>query len=420
MQVGCCVVGLLRGHADAGSLVARSTAKRLDLVALFLILAIGASIAVTFPSQSTRLQAADQSTLTNATIAAISPCDGDPTDCLLLDVVPSVGRDSGQVFRIPEVTTESSFLVGDKIVLRSNEGSDSGFRYSYEDHQRLPLLAIVSAALGVCLVLVGRLSGIRVMLALAAVGALLWFYTLPALADGANSPVTALVSACAAAVTLTFVKDGIGAHHIVGAISSVVAVTASVGLGWLTLLLAGLPNDLPLTGIAIGAVGAVVALSSGQASAVFNQRAANPHLTARQLAVSGLQANRPRLGTTLATLTLAYLGAGTSALVIFASANQSALQSLNSAEVAAIAIAVLVATAGLIVVVPLAASLAAAVATGPSEIDTALLSDERPPVRRAAPAPSPARRRRESVGSGPKAKPDEPSLWERMRQGLDD
>ncbi|MEZ5340707.1 MAG: YibE/F family protein [Acidimicrobiales bacterium] len=375
---------------------------------------------------------ASSDVVVNATVAAISACDATGTDtppsldtCAILDVAPTEGAGVGQVFRLPATRSGAPFTVGDKVVVEPTPGAATETQFRYVDRQRLPVLAILAGLLVVGLVASARLSGLRALVAFAAIGAVVVLYTAPALVGDTEPALVAAVSAATAVVLLLVCLGGVGRRVQVALVGALATVGLQTGLGYLMIdrMLLGAPEGrgIALTSVVIGSVGALAHLTSVQAADAFTRRVDTPTSTRSALVGASLRATREQATSTIGILMMAYLAAALPALVVSQSQNYSVAQALNSdliaGELAAAALAGIVLLAAL----PITAGIATLVALAPSPIEiagrTAVVA-ERPPVRRAA--PTPARRRREAAGGTSRTDANEPSLWERMRQGLDD
>ncbi len=418
--------------------------KRLRLVALVVLLITVGAAALTWPDRQ-QLSIDDNGVRYDATVQAVEPCDSlnDATSCAIVDAVLDEGADAGQVFRLPDVIdTHDPLKPGDHIVVESDATTDAGFRYAYVDRQRLPLLAALAAALAVLMLVVGRLRGLGALASLTAFGGAIGLYALPALVDGAEPLLVAAVAGAFVVIASLYLTNRFSPMTVVATLGALMGLAVVVLLSWLVTSIgefggiaqadsAGLstlgsakPGDLLIVGIVLGAAGALSAVTMSHASTALNLRTTNPALPTRQLFAATLTEERPRLFSTMNTLVLAYAGATIPVLLLFVTSDDSLLGTTNGELVAFEFTRAATGLFGLALAAPLTTWLAVA-ALASNKVPTApivapVATDERPPLRRADAAPAlPGRRRTTLEGSEPK-NGKELSLWQRMRQGLDD
>jgi uncharacterized membrane protein len=121
-------------------------------------------------------------------------------------------------------------------------------------------------------------------------------------------------------------------------------------------------GGLVLAGVVLGSMGAIDDVTVTQASAVWELKAAAPHLGWRQLFVRSLRVGRDHIASMVNTLLLAYAGAAMPLLLFFVLSSQSLGTVLNTEIVAIEVLRTLLGSIGLVAAVPATSWLAAVTA----------------------------------------------------------
>ena len=120
--------------------------------------------------------------------------------------------------------------------------------------------------------------------------------------------------------------------------------------------------DMPrlvLAGVVVASLGALVDMAVGQASTAFELSAAS-ELRGRRLYLSALNVGRDHIGSLVNTLALAYFGGALPLIVLVSLGFQPLSVSINSEEITQSILAVLIASIGLVLCVPLTTGIAVA------------------------------------------------------------
>lgn len=121
-----------------------------------------------------------------------------------------------------------------------------------------------------------------------------------------------------------------------------------------------LPEGLLLAGIILGTVGVLDDVAITQCETVAELKAANPEFTSRQLFVRAMRVGRHHIASTVNTLVLAYAGSSLPLFLIFrADDTVSFWRFINTEAVAEEIVRTLAGTTALVLIVPLATTLAA-------------------------------------------------------------
>ncbi|MGH9166262.1 MAG: YibE/F family protein [Acidimicrobiia bacterium] len=124
-------------------------------------------------------------------------------------------------------------------------------------------------------------------------------------------------------------------------------------------------RGLVLSGVVLGALGAIDDVTVTQASAVWELRAAAPTMQHGQLFRAGLRIGRDHVASTVNTLALAYAGASMPLLVLFVLTEQPLGIVANSETVTTEILRTLVGSIGLVACVPITTWLAVRLAPTP-------------------------------------------------------
>jgi uncharacterized membrane protein len=115
---------------------------------------------------------------------------------------------------------------------------------------------------------------------------------------------------------------------------------------------------LALAAVMVGSLGAIVDMSIGQASAAAELARADPGLRGRRLYASALNVGRDHVGSLVNTLALAYFGSALPVVLLISLNYQPLAVSINSELIVESMIALLAASLGLVLCVPLTTAIA--------------------------------------------------------------
>jgi uncharacterized membrane protein len=293
------------------------------------------------------------------------------------------GPDRGEIISIDayDIAAGYGFAVSDKVVLAYDpDAFDERFAYSIADRQRKPVLFWLAVLFAASVVMLGRLRGFAALGGLVATLVLLMVFTLPAIIEGSDALLVAVVSASAISFVAIYLAHGVSqltTVALLGTIGSLAVTTvlavAFIDLAALTgfaaeeagfLALGNADFDLRgliLAGVIIGALGAIDDMTVTQASAVAEIRLANAKMGITDLYRAGTRIGRDHVASTVNTLVLAYVGASLPLLILFSVTDQPLGTVANSELVATEIVRTLVGSIGLVAAVPLTTWLAAVV-----------------------------------------------------------
>ena len=276
---------------------------------------------------------------------------------------------------------ENGFLSpGDRVLLTlSREGNTR--TYTISEVVRLPSLWPLVVLLAAALVVVGRWKGVASLAGLGASIAVFLLAVLPAVRSGDDPLLATLLGSVGVLVVAVFVVHGfnrkslaallgtLGALVFVLVLAAVaVSIARITGLGTEDAIFVFVGSagkiDMPrlvLAGVVVGSLGALVDMAVGQASTVWELSAAG-ELRGRKLYASALNVGRDHIGSLVNTLALAYFGGALPLIVLVSLGFQPLSVSINSEEITQSVMAVLIASIGLVLCVPLTTAIAVALA----------------------------------------------------------
>jgi uncharacterized membrane protein len=276
---------------------------------------------------------------------------------------------------------ENGFLApGDRVLLTlSREGNNR--TYTITEIVRLPSLWPFVVLLAVALVIVGRWKGVASLAGLGASIAVFLLAVLPAVRSGDDPLLATLLGSVGVLVVAVFVVHGFNRKSVaallgtLGALVLVLVLTAVAisvaritGLGTEDAIFVFVGSagriDMPrlvLAGVVVGSLGALVDMAVGQASTVWELSAAG-ELRGRKLYASALNVGRDHIGSLVNTLALAYFGGALPLIVLVSLGFQPLSVSINSEEITQSVMAVLIASIGLVLCVPVTTAIAVALA----------------------------------------------------------
>ncbi len=270
----------------------------------------------------------------------------------------------------------------DKVVLMIQEYD--GERDIYiSDFSREGIIKVLVFAFLAILILIGKTKGFKSVMTITLTVVLIFKVLLPAILIGWN-PLTTTI-AIATVITLLTITAIAGFHKksfaailgtIIGVIiAGVISVTAAkmIKLTGLSseeaIMLMYLPQNISLnfqnllfSGILLGALGAVMDVAMSIASSIQEIHNANNDLSAYELFQSGMEVGKDMMGTMSNTLILAYTGSFIPLMLLFMAYSTPYTKLINMDIVATEIVRSLSGSIGLILTIPITATIAVALA----------------------------------------------------------
>ena len=300
-------------------------------------------------------------------------------DCKRATIRVDTGDDKGRTFtEIVQPDQSRQLHQGEKVVVAYEPSAPRDLQYSVTDvNRRLPM-ALLAGIFALAVVVVGRLRGVMALVALAVSFMVLTFFILPAILQGSNPLVVAVIGASAIMLIALYMCHGLSARTSVAVLGTLISlvligILGSGFIGWAALtgntddntgLIHGLypsidMSGLLLAGVIIGSLGVLDDVTVTQTSAVWELHAANPTMGWRGLYRAGIRIGRDHIASVVNTLVLAYAGAALPLLLLFSIAQSSVGTVANSELVAEEIVRTLVGSIGLVASVPVTTLLAA-------------------------------------------------------------
>ena len=273
---------------------------------------------------------------------------------------------------------ENGFLrPGDRVLMSVTRDGNTR-TYAILEVVRLPALIPVAAVLVAALLIVARLKGLAALAGLATSVVVFLLAIVPALQRGDDPLLATLLGSLGVIVVSVFVVHGLNRKSLAalcGTMAGLGVVTAlgafalatarMTGLGTETQVFLAVGTDgridmprLALAGVMVGSLGAIVDMSVGQASATAELARVDESLRGRRLYESALNVGEDHIGSLVNTLALAYFGGALPVILLASLGYQPVAISVNSEEIVESLIAIMAASLGLVLCVPITTAIA--------------------------------------------------------------
>ncbi|WP_086729337.1 YibE/F family protein, partial [Streptomyces carpinensis] len=301
--------------------------------------------------------------------------------CKEATVRVDTGKDKGRTFtEIVQPDQSRQLHQGEKVVVAYEPSAPRELQYSVTDVNRGFPMALLAVVFALAVVVVGRMRGVMALIALAISFLVLNLFILPAVLQGSNPLIVAVVGSSAIMLIALYMCHGLSARTSVAVLGTLISlvligILGSLFIGWAALtgntddstgLIHGLypsidMSGLLLAGVIIGSLGVLDDVTVTQTSAVWELHEANPTMGWRGLYRAGIRIGRDHIASVVNTLVLAYAGAALPLLLLFSIAQSSVGTVANSELVAEEIVRTLVGSIGLVASVPVTTALAALV-----------------------------------------------------------
>ena len=263
-------------------------------------------------------------------------------------------------------------------------------RVSMREYFRTPFLLYLAGMLGVLMILVAGMKGVRAILTLFVTALAVLYLLVPLTLSGYNPIGVALLIAVLLTLATFLLITGFSfkvISGVLGTLGGLAAVGILSVISQHAMALTGLAQEFGFlelgialwrtpashhwnftgilsAGIILGAVGAMMDVSMSISSSVHEVKQVNPNITVRQAIRAGLNVGRDIMGTMADTLIFAYLGAHMMTMLLprieFPEVGYlyPFLRLVNDEATAVAIIQAVVGTIGLVLTVPIAASVA--------------------------------------------------------------
>ncbi|WP_399014253.1 YibE/F family protein [Streptomyces sp. FIT100] len=291
------------------------------------------------------------------------------------------GKDAGRTFtEIVQPDSTRQLHEGQGVVVAYAPDAPRDLQYSVADVDRQFPMTLLAGIFAIVVVAVGRMRGVMALIALVISFAVLTLFILPAILQGSNPLIVAVVGASAIMLIALYMCHGLSARTSVAVIGTLISLLligllGSLFIGWAALsgntddntgLIHGLypgidMSGLLLAGVIIGSLGVLDDVTVTQTSAVWELHQADSTLGPRGLYRAAIRIGRDHIASVVNTLILAYAGASLPLLLLFSIAESGVGTVANSELVAEEIVRTLIGSIGLVASVPVTTVLAALV-----------------------------------------------------------
>ena len=301
----------------------------------------------------------------------------------MLEVEISSGEFAGEVITAEHAIMENNIHgderleVGQRIILQAYTGDGEIVEAYFHNLARERGLIYLGILTLLILILVARKQGVKTIITLLLTLAIVFFYLIPALAEGAAPIPTTVISSIVMIIIIHGIIGGWQRKSLIAILGTVAGVLIAGLLAYSfgrLVNLTGLNNEearlmvgtgldlnpkgILFAGIIIGSLGAVTDVAMSIASFAENTWKNDQDISARQLYNIGLATGKDIIGTMANTLILAYVGSSLALLILFYHFSGGWIDLINFDLVATEVVRGLAGTAGLIVTIPITAFLA--------------------------------------------------------------
>ncbi|MFE0256583.1 YibE/F family protein [Streptomyces sp. NPDC059010] len=328
--------------------------------------------------------------------------------CKKATIRVDTGNDKGRTFtEIVQPDQSRQLHEGQEVVVAYEPSAPKDLQYSVTDVNREFPMMLLAGIFALAVVVVGRMRGVMALVALAISFMVLTFFILPAILQGSNPLVVAVVGASAIMLIALYMCHGLSARTSVAVLGTLLSLLLIGLLGsgfidWAALtgntddntgLIHGLypsidMSGLLLAGVIIGSLGVLDDVTVTQTSAVWELHEANPTMGWRGLYRAGIRIGRDHIASVVNTLVLAYAGAALPLLLLFSIAQSGVGTVANSELVAEEIVRTLVGSIGLVASVPVTTALAALVVSADRPEKAAAPTGSQPAPAGSRPAPA--------------------------------
>jgi len=256
--------------------------------------------------------------------------------------------------------------------------------FVFLDFNRSIPLSVLGIAFVAAVIAVARWKGLAALIGLAVGLLMVWLFTIPALLVGRNPIIVALLTATFVMFVVVYLAHGVSIKSTAALLSTLVSICFVTLIGWLAMSAAHIVPDLSgdfrelsaimpglnlrgvlLCGMVLAGVGVLNDVTITQAATVWELRAASPTMSRQQIARAAMRIGRDHIASSVYTMAFAYMGTSLALLLITRMIDHTAFDYLNLNEVAQELMATSVTSIGLVLAIPLATLVAAALITKP-------------------------------------------------------
>jgi len=330
--------------------------------------------------------AAEGVTFPHATVQGVEECPADEVGsrtCGILRVQVDDGPET-DVHVSPDVA-QSGLAAGDRVQLQRQPAPEGGeAAYAFYKADRGTSLWLLTGLFVVVVLAVARWRGLLALVGLGFGGLVIAGWLLPSLLSGHSPLLVGLVGSAAILYVVLYLAHGVSMRTsaaLLGTLGGLV-ITAVLGLVSVNMtrlsgvadegsgLLSQSATDLSFSAlmictIVIAGLGVLNDVTITQASAVWELRAASPHMPRWRLWTSAMRIGRDHIASTIYTIVFAYAGTALMTMLVIQLYDRPVLELVGTEQIAEEVVRSLVSSVGLVLAVPLTTVLAALTVPGP-------------------------------------------------------
>lgn len=294
--------------------------------------------------------------------------------------------------QVPPEVSRSGLRPGDRIeVMQLPTGGDASVdptgteqEFSFFTVDRDAPVGWLALAFVVVVALVARLRGVLALVGLGFGAFVLVRFMLPALLEGSDGLLVAVVGSSAIMYVVLYLAHGVSIRTSAALAGTLLGVAVTALIGVLAIdrtrlsgvsdetgaLLSTFVGDLDFQGlltcaVIVAGLGVLNDVTITQASSVWELRGAAPELGRRELFGRAMRIGRDHIASTIYTVVFAYSGAALSVLLLLYFYERPAISLVSTEEIAEEIVRTLASGIGLVLAVPLTTAIAALTVEGP-------------------------------------------------------
>lgn len=301
--------------------------------------------------------------------------------CFSYDIEVLDGQQKGEVVQTMPTwinNEDDLFKDGSKVYLSQTEDMQGNQSWSVESYSRENFLLILAIIFVVLIVFTSGMRGISATLGLIISFCTIYFFAIPKINTGSNflliSVVTIFILLCAS----TFITYGFNIKSVIAFISTLfgiflISIAGYAVISWLNISGTGEETSAMLfdttqgmirlswvflLSIVIGALGVLDDVTVGQASSMMEIYQTDRSLSANELFKKAMNIGKDHIASMVNTLFIAYAGSSFSLIMLLSANNPDFRILINEGFVVEEIVRTLVASIGIILLVPLTSFLA--------------------------------------------------------------
>ena len=283
-----------------------------------------------------------------------------------------------------QVSASTEVVRGDNVkILIGEDLAEAGV---FVDFERTVPVVLLAALYALVVVIVARWRGVRAIGGLILSFVVLFGFMIPALLEGGPPFWVGLIGSMLIMLVVLYFAHGVSLRTTTALLGTFIGLLLTAGLAaWAsdTAYLIGLGEEysyiltsvvpeirlsgIVLTGLLVAGLGVLNDVTITQSSAVWEIKAAQPTISARNLFAAGMRIGRDHIASTVYTIAFAYAGAALPMLMVVSLYDRSMMDTIMSAEMVEEVVRILVGSVGLVLAIPITTGIAVAVANAVAE-----------------------------------------------------